>query len=76
MEVVYKSKKENDKKSIIAATNAITILNISHYSFSGKDLSKVKIPNAELAGGEFVNTNFSDADLSGVNLRSTLLTQA
>ena len=39
---------------IIKEHYAITILNVSHYSFSGKNLSNIKIPGAELAGGEFV----------------------
>ena len=73
MEVVYKSRNNEDKSSHIAASNAITVLNVSHYSFSGKDLSYVNIPGAELAGGEFVETDFTNADLTGVNLRSTIL---
>ena len=74
--VVYNSRITKYKYSEIAASNAITILNISHYTFSGKNLSNIKVPGAELAGGEFVETDFTSADLSGVNLRSTNLSKA
>ena len=59
MEVVYKSRKTNEKNLEIAAANLITVLNVSHYTFSGKNLSNIKIPGAELAGGEFVQTDFT-----------------
>ena len=75
MEVVYNSRNNKDNISKIGASNAITVLNVSHYSFFEKDLSNIEVPGADLSGGEFVNTNFTNADLSEVNLRSTLLTK-
>lgn len=50
-------------------------MNVSHFDFSGKDFSEIKIPGADLAGGEFFETNFTKANLSGVNFRSALLTK-
>lgn len=76
MEIVYFTRKNNDKNLEIGSANAITVLNVSHYSFSSKDLSFIKIPGAELAGGEFVETDFSNAVLTGVNLRSTILSKS
>ena len=76
MDIVYKSRNNEDKSSHIGAANAITILNASYYKFSEKDLSNIKIPGADLGGGEFVNTDFTNADLSEVNLSSTILSKA
>ena len=76
LEIVYKSRLNESEFFKIGAANSISILNLSNYSFSGKDLSGIRIPGADLAGGEFVKTNFTNADLTGVNLRSTLLTKA
>ena len=75
MEAVYKSRLNKNYNSSIGATNAISVLNVSHYNFSGKDLSGINIPGANLSGGEFVGTDFTNADLSEVNFRSTLLTK-
>ena len=76
MEVVYNSSKDMEKNSQIAATNAITILNVSKYSFLKKNLNNIRIKGAELAGGNFTLANFTNADLTGVNLRSSILTKA
>ena len=54
MEAVYNSRKNCTQNSKLGAANAITVLNVSHFSFSGKDLSNIKIPGADLGGGEFV----------------------
>lgn len=52
MDAVYNSR-NNKANSEIGASNSITVLNVSHFSFSGKDLSSVKILWADLSGGEF-----------------------
>lgn len=59
--------------SEIAAKNAITILNFAKISFSGMNLSGIRIPNADLSNGIFDSTNFTYADLSGVNLQGSWL---
>ena len=76
LDIVYNSRNKDDINSEIAAANAITILNLSHFSFSNLDLSGIRIKGADLAGGEFVNTDLSNTDLSGVNFRSSILTNA
>ena len=57
----------------IAAANAITILNASGYDFSRMDFSEVCIPNANLSYGVFEETNFTDADLQGVDFSESWL---
>ncbi|CAG9316474.1 unnamed protein product [Blepharisma stoltei] len=51
----------------LASSNAITILNKAGFIFTNKDLSMIKIPNAELSYGIFYNTNFSSSNLHKVN---------
>lgn len=61
----------------IAAANAMTVLvSAGTETFSGMDLSRVRIPGADLSGGTFHKTNFSGADLTGVNFRSCYLVEA
>ncbi|KAF9933787.1 hypothetical protein FBU30_004385 [Linnemannia zychae] len=55
----------------LTASNAITILVLAGTRFNGCDLSKIKIPEADLSGGYFDSCNFKDADLTNVNLFST-----
>ncbi|KAF9118878.1 hypothetical protein BGW39_000789 [Mortierella sp. 14UC] len=59
-----------------AAANAMTILVKAGIRFNGKDLRSIKIPGADLSGGEFDRTDFQGADLSNVNLTRTWLRQA
>lgn len=49
------------------AANAITILNYAGFDFSGRDLSDINIPSADLRYGKFYNTNFTRANLTDVN---------
>ncbi len=56
-----------------AASTAITILNSGRVSFSGMDLSHIRIPNADLSQGMFDDTDFTSADLSRVNLQGSWL---
>ncbi len=48
------------------AANAATLLARARESFSGKDLSGVQIPGADLNNGVFDNTNFTRANLENV----------
>ncbi len=57
----------------IASSNAATILNARRFSFSGHDLSGVRIPGADLSCAVLDFTNLSRADLSGVSFRKAFL---
>ncbi len=70
-QVIERSKQ--DAKVAIAAANAITILNAAEINFSGKNLSNVRIPSADLSGALCDGTNFQGADLSGVNFQASWL---
>ncbi|CAG9323382.1 unnamed protein product [Blepharisma stoltei] len=52
---------------ILAAINAIMLLNKAGFLFINKNLSNLKIPNADLSYGMFIDTNFESCNLSGVN---------
>jgi len=59
----------NQSSSIlIAAANAITILIAANVPFVEEDLTKIKICNANLRDGIFNGSDFTDADLSNVNM--------
>lgn len=66
MEIILISRDSNEEKMYMAAANAISILVASNYSFSGKNLNKIKIPGAIIRDGVFSNCNFSEADLTDV----------
>lgn len=53
--------KEEKFKDLEASSNAATILNYLKFSFSGLDLSHIKIKNALLDQGMFDGTNLSHA---------------
>eukprot|EP00002_Diphylleia_rotans_P039048 TRINITY_DN8962_c0_g5_i1.p1 TRINITY_DN8962_c0_g5~~TRINITY_DN8962_c0_g5_i1.p1 ORF type:complete len:2655 (+),score=509.32 TRINITY_DN8962_c0_g5_i1:116-8080(+) len=57
----------------LVASNAITILNYAGYSFCSRDLSKVKVPYADLSGANLYRTDFSSAYLQRVNLQDAML---
>lgn len=58
------------------ASNAITVLNFAGKSLSGRDLSFVCIPQADLSESLCGNTNFSGADLRYVNFKDACLSCA
>ncbi|KAK3804786.1 MAG: hypothetical protein JOS17DRAFT_826011 [Linnemannia elongata] len=60
---------KTDASAAIAATNAITILVRAGVTFHGADLRGVKIPGADLCGGEFDYAQFQGSDLRDVNFR-------
>jgi WD40 repeat protein len=62
-----------DERMIIAAANAMTILNYARISLSGMNFSNVKIPGADLTGCICDNSNFTGADLSNVNFTGASL---
>lgn len=70
------SQDQFDEFRKIAAANAITILNLQRHSFSGLNLSYVKIPNANLSFGIFQDTDFTGADLSGCDFSNAILDKA
>ena len=60
--------KENYLQSYfeVAAANAITILNMTGFDFSNRDLSNICIKGANLSYGTFEGTNFANANLQRV----------
>ena len=63
-------------RTSFAARNAITALNLAGYSFSGKDLSGINIPEADLSRGLFYKTNFTGANLAKVKFNQACLGNA
>ncbi|KAG0072200.1 hypothetical protein BGZ89_007609 [Linnemannia elongata] len=59
-----------------SAVNAITILVRAGVRFNGMDLKGIRIPGANLSGGEFDSTQLQGADLTDVNFSSSWLRQA
>jgi WD40 repeat protein len=71
---LYKEKFRHEQAMIKrAAANAITILNHAKVNFSGKDLSEIRIPDANLSSGIFHNTNFNNANLKRVQFQRSFL---
>ena len=62
---IYASR--DDHQMQVAAANAITALNYARVFFSGMDLSKIKIPHADLSQSIVDNAQFQEADLRFVN---------
>ncbi|KAK3804796.1 MAG: hypothetical protein JOS17DRAFT_826065, partial [Linnemannia elongata] len=67
---------KTDASAALAATNAITILVRAGVTFHGADLRGVKIPGADLFGGEFDYAQFQGSDLRDVNLSRSWLRKA
>ena len=59
-----------------AAANAISILVRAGVRFNSADLRGIRIPGADICGGQFDSADLQGADLSGVNLAKTWLRQA
>ncbi|KAG9063936.1 hypothetical protein KI688_004050 [Linnemannia hyalina] len=64
---------KTDETATIAAANAITIIVRAGVAFHGADLRGVRIPSADLSGGQFDYAQFQGADLTGVNLSRSWL---
>ncbi|GJJ67739.1 hypothetical protein EMPS_00085 [Entomortierella parvispora] len=59
-----------------AASNSITILVQAGVNFNGADLAGIRIPGADLTGGQFDSVCFQGADLTHTNLAKTWLRRA
>ena len=76
--VIYRAKniEYTEKTKMNASANAISILVGANVSFSGLDLSNIRINGANLRDGAFSFTDFTDADLTGVDLQNIKLDEA
>ena len=63
----------NDESKSKAASDAITLLNFMNVSFSGMDLSNIKIPYANLSNSVIDGADFTGANLAGVNFTNSML---
>ncbi|CAO3567870.1 unnamed protein product [Mortierella alpina] len=73
-QIIERSK--TDDLACQAAANAITVLVRAGVSFIGADLKAIKIPGADLSGGQFDSAQLQGADLRNTNLRNIWLRQA
>ncbi|KAG9063979.1 hypothetical protein KI688_004093 [Linnemannia hyalina] len=71
--VIDLSKTDAAVTTTTGATNAITILVRADVAFHGADLRSIRIPGADLSGGQFDYAQFQGADLTGVNLSRSWL---
>jgi uncharacterized protein YjbI with pentapeptide repeats len=55
-----------DAASALLAAHALSVLNAAGLSFSGLDLSAIRVPGADLSNAVLANTCFNKADLRGV----------
>lgn len=74
LDIVELSK--SDPQASRAAANAITILVKAKVRFNSADLRGIRVPGADLSGGQFDSVQFQGADLTGVNLSRTWIRQA
>jgi len=74
VDIILKSREEYPDVSL-AASNAITFLNAAKVSFSGMDLSGIKIPGADLSYGIFDQARLQQANLTQVNFQGAWLRQ-
>ncbi|KAF9102200.1 hypothetical protein BGX29_004869 [Mortierella sp. GBA35] len=58
-----------------AAANTITILVKAVVRFNGSDLRGIRIPNADLSGGQFNSAQLQGADLTGINFTKSWILQ-
>ncbi|OAQ29254.1 WD40 repeat-like protein, partial [Linnemannia elongata AG-77] len=65
-----------DSQASQAASNAISILIQAGVHFNGADLQGVRVPKADLTGGQFDSAQFQGADLTGANLTMSWIWQA
>ncbi|KAG9071637.1 WD repeats region domain-containing protein [Linnemannia hyalina] len=67
---------KSDPLASIAASNAITILVKAGRHFNGADLRGIRIPGANLTGGQFDSAQFQDSDLTGITFTKAWIRQA
>ncbi|KAG0057427.1 hypothetical protein BGZ89_001855 [Linnemannia elongata] len=75
-EVIKRSKTDASIAITYAAVNAITILVRAGVNFHRYDFRGVRIPGADLSGGQFDSALFQGADLTNVNLGVSWLRNA
>ena len=73
-EILEESKHESRVQ--VAAANAATLLAAANRSFAGKDLRRIRIPKANVSGGNFEGTDLREADLRDVNVSQAWLARA
>ena len=56
-----------------ASSNSMTILVQAGVLFNGADLQEIRIPDADLSGGNFDYAQLQDSDMTGVNFTKTWL---
>lgn len=66
----------NNPELECVAGKAFTILSKHHYNFSGLNLNKLNLSNAEVTGGKFIATNFAGCNFSQVKLNNSVLRPA
>ncbi|OAQ24233.1 WD40 repeat-like protein [Linnemannia elongata AG-77] len=67
---------KTDEQAAQAATNAITILVRAGVRFNGKDYRGIRVPGADMSGGQFDSAQLQGADLTGVNFTKSWIRQA
>ncbi|KAG9071602.1 WD repeats region domain-containing protein [Linnemannia hyalina] len=67
---------KSDSQASMAAANAITILVRAGRHFNGADLRGIRIPGANLTGGQFDSAQLQDSDLAGVIFTKAWIRQA
>ncbi|KAG0304792.1 hypothetical protein BGZ97_001340 [Linnemannia gamsii] len=67
---------KTDSRAATAAANAMTILVQAEVLFHDTDLQGVRIPGADVSGGQFDHARFQGADLKGVNFAGSWLRKA
>ncbi|KAF9144372.1 hypothetical protein BG015_000133 [Linnemannia schmuckeri] len=67
---------KSDASLTMAAANSITILVKADVTFCRHDFRGIRIPGADLSGGQFDSAQFQGADLTGVNLGMSWLRNA
>ncbi|OAQ25866.1 WD40 repeat-like protein [Linnemannia elongata AG-77] len=72
--IIERSK--NDQQAAVASANAINILVRAGLHFNGSDLQGIRIPRADLSGGQFDSAQLQGADLKGVNFSKSWIRQA
>jgi hypothetical protein len=74
--LTFIERSKTDGRASCAAANAITILVKAGVSFHNADLRGIRVPGADLSGGEFDSAQLQEADLTGVNLTGSWIRQA
>ncbi|KAG9065071.1 hypothetical protein KI688_002392 [Linnemannia hyalina] len=67
---------KTDSQAARAAANAITILVKAGVRFNGADLRGVRVPAADMSGGQFDLAQLQETDLTGVNVTKIWIRQA